>query len=351
MSFPTIDPETRLSRLAAPQGRVPVVLDTDPYNEIDDQYAITYALLSSDRLDVKAIHAAPFANSRSGYDPGVGMAKSVEVANEIVRLMDELEEIVPPPVYGGAPQWMSADDAGFAGSIVTSDSVHNLIALANAQPDNEPLYVVSIGAITNVASAILYEPGIIEKIVVVWLGGHPSTWHDNDEFNLMQDVFASRVILDSGVPLVRMPCINVAEHLLLSREDVQNRVKGRGSIGDYLHDEFLLYGSETSSMARPIWDMAPLAWLINPAWVPTTIIPTPILTVSPLRAAPYNSPYLTHAPALNGSRRAHCTWANDPHRHPCREAYQIRRDPVFADFFAKLDKATKSQENTLIDKR
>jgi purine nucleosidase len=339
MSFPVLSPELHLQRLAPPAGRVPMLLDTDPYNEIDDQFAITYALLSSDKLDVKAIHAAPFANSRSGFDPGVGMAKSVEVANEIVTRLDEIEGIAPPPVYAGADQWMAADDAGFAGSMILSDSVHNLIALANAQPEGEPLYVVAIGAITNVASAILYQPEIIEKIVVVWLGGHPATWHDTAEFNLQQDIFASRVVLDCGVPLVRMPCINVAEHLLLTGDDVQNRVAGCGSIGKYLHEEFEIYGKETQSLARPIWDMAPLAWLINPAWVPTTILPTPILATSPLRGAPYSAPYLSRAIAVDGSRRAHCTWANAPQRHPCREAYRIQRDAIFADFFAKLEQS------------
>lgn len=341
MSFPALADEARLQRLAPPTGRVPMILDTDPYNEIDDQFAITYALLSSDKLDVKAIHAAPFANARSGFDPGVGMAKSVEVAQEIVNRLGKLNGVPSPPVYAGANQWMSADDAGFAGSIITSDAMHNLLALADAQPENELLYVVAIGAITNVASAILFQPDIIEKIVVVWLGGHPANWHDTAEFNLQQDVFASRVVLDCGVPLVRMPCINVAEHLLLTGEDVKNRVAGCGSIGSYLHEEFEIYGQETQSLARPIWDMAPLAWLIDPAWVPTTVLPTPILAASPLRGAPYSAPYLHHAIPADGSRRAHCTWTNDPQRHACREALHLRRDPIFTDFFARLERKTR----------
>jgi purine nucleosidase len=42
-------------------------------------------------------------------------------------------------------------------------------------PDN-PLYIVSTGCITNVASAILIEPQIIKNIVVVWLGGNDLNW-------------------------------------------------------------------------------------------------------------------------------------------------------------------------------
>ena len=39
-----------------------------------------------------------------------------------------------------------------------------------------PLYVVAIGAVTNVISAILMAPEIMERIVVIWLGAHPPYW-------------------------------------------------------------------------------------------------------------------------------------------------------------------------------
>ncbi|MFC1725309.1 hypothetical protein ACFL4T_06755 [candidate division KSB1 bacterium] len=43
-----------------PAGRVRMVLDTDTYNEIDDQFAVVYSLISPERLNVEAIYAAPF---------------------------------------------------------------------------------------------------------------------------------------------------------------------------------------------------------------------------------------------------------------------------------------------------
>ena len=76
-----------------------------------------------------------------------------------------------------------------------------------AQPDDQPLYVVAIGAITNVASALLMKPEIAEKIVLVWLGGHAWTWPDTREFNLIQDVAAARVVFGCGVPLVQLSCM------------------------------------------------------------------------------------------------------------------------------------------------
>ncbi|MER8428187.1 hypothetical protein [Mesorhizobium sp. M1403] len=67
----------RIRMLEAPKGRVRCVLDTDTYNEIDDQFAVVQMLLSADRLDLQAIYAAPFHNARS-ENPGHGMELSYD---------------------------------------------------------------------------------------------------------------------------------------------------------------------------------------------------------------------------------------------------------------------------------
>ena len=64
-----------LSALEWPSGRVDAVLDTDAYNEIDDQFAIAYLLRSRDKINVKAVYAAPFFNDKS-QSPEDGMLKS-----------------------------------------------------------------------------------------------------------------------------------------------------------------------------------------------------------------------------------------------------------------------------------
>ena len=79
----------------------------------------------------------------------------------------------------------------------------------------ETLYVAAIGAPTNIASALLMEPELVKKIVVIWLGGQPLYFPHGIEFNLMQDIEASRVLFNSGVPLVLIPCMNVASLLTI----------------------------------------------------------------------------------------------------------------------------------------
>mgnify|MGYP000498303785 CR=1 FL=1 len=197
MTDTELSPATRVERLELPtaDGSVDLVLDTDTYNEVDDQFAIAHALRSDHT--VEALYAAPFHNQRS-EGSGDGMAQSYD---EIERVLDRMGE--SRPVFRGAKRYMDhAEDA------VESPAVDDLIERAHADRDG-PLYVVSIGAATNVASAIAADASIVEEIVVVWLGGTPHEWHSASEFNLSQDVPAARVLFDSGVPLVQVPTVNV----------------------------------------------------------------------------------------------------------------------------------------------
>ena len=152
--FPKIPNDVMLKKLEPPTGKVSMVLDTDTYNEIDDQFAVIYAVLS-EQIEVEAIHAAPFFNSRSS-GPGDGMERSYE---EILRVLDRLNYQHKDFVFRGPSSYLPHPDQP-----VESDAASHLIELAMADRD-EPLYVAAIGAITNVASAILMEPRIIERIV------------------------------------------------------------------------------------------------------------------------------------------------------------------------------------------
>ncbi len=120
-------------RLAPPAGRIDMVLDSDMYNEVDDQFALAYSLQSADRINLQAVCAAPFLNHRS----------------------------------------KSAADG--------------------------------LAAATNIASALILDPSIAERVVVVWIGGHPHDWPHARDFNLTQDIAAAQVLFDCGVPLIHIP--------------------------------------------------------------------------------------------------------------------------------------------------
>ena len=225
MRFPQISDAVRLERLRPPAGRVRMVLDTDTYNETDDQFALVHALLSPERLAVEAVYAAPFHNERSD-GPGHGMELSYQ---EILRLLERIGRSADGFAFRGSTGYL---DAG--GVPRESEAVRDLVARGLAGPDDDPLYVVAIGAITNVASALLTEPALAGKIVVVWLGGHALTWPDTREFNLRQDVPAARVVLDCGVPLVLVPCMGVTSHLHTSVPEIDRHVAPHGELGAFL---------------------------------------------------------------------------------------------------------------------
>jgi hypothetical protein len=103
MQFPHIPEAVRIQRLEAPTGKVRMVLDTDTYNEIDDQFTVVYSLLSPEKLDVEAIYAAPFCNERSQNNPALGMEQSYE---EILRLLEKLGRSPEGFVFKGSTRFL-----------------------------------------------------------------------------------------------------------------------------------------------------------------------------------------------------------------------------------------------------
>jgi purine nucleosidase len=308
MSFPILSKELLAQRLQPPSGRVRMVLDTDTYNEIDDQFAVVYALRSPEKLSVEALYAAPFTNNRSS-GPGDGMRKSYK---EILRLLERLHVSPAGFVQPGSTAYLGKTPE-------RSPAALDLVERAMAAPDDDPLYVVAIGAITNVASALLIEPEILRKIVVVWLGGNPHALPHTVEFNLMQDVPAARVIFDSGVPFVHVPCLGVASHLLTSKAELSETLTGRNPVCDFLYKRFCEYSRDHFAWNKEIWDIATIGWLIDESWAPSRLVP---------------SPHLVGEWQMN--KGGNLYFEADPQRHLIRECWFLHRNPIFRDLITKL---------------
>jgi len=300
-----MDNITRLKNLERPAGKVDVILDTDAYNEIDDQFAIAYMLANRDKLNVQAIYAAPFYNDKSS-GPKDGMERSYDEIKKVLALIKNTGDI---EVYKGSEQYLSDEKTP-----VISNAAEHLVKLAEGYSPEKPLYIVAIGAITNIASAILIKPEIIENIVVVWLGGTALHWHDIREFNLWQDVAAARVIFGCGVPLVLLPCAGVVSAFTISEAELEKWLLGKNKISDYLARNTI---GEASSYAagkpwsRVIWDVTAVAWLIDGRFFSESIEKSPI-------------------PEYDGH------YAHNQHRHFFRYVYNINRDALLEDLFSKL---------------
>jgi len=304
MQFPKLTDQLRMRRLEPPTGKVRMVLDTDTYNEVDDQFALTYAIKSKEKIELEAVYAAPFHNERS-QSPGEGMELSYD---EILKILGMLKVDSNNFAYKGSTNYLKNINEP-----EESDAVRDLIDRAMKSDDDDPLYVVAIGAITNIASAMLIEPEIIKKIVVVWLGGNALFWDNTTEFNLSQDILSARIVFDSGVPLIQIPCAGVTTHLLTTISELEQYIDGKSEIGTYLTSIVRSYTKDPFAWSKVIWDISTIAWLINPDWVPTHLVHSPIIT-------------------------DHNTWSFDQSRHFIRSAYFVNRDPIFADLFKKIVK-------------
>ena len=274
--------EQFLKNLKSPTGVVDVVLDTDAFNEVDDRYAIAYLLRSKDRLNTKAIYAAPFISDKV-TTVGEGMQTSYDTILEILNLLGE-----NVPVFKGAKSYLKNKNSHLErfyknilnkplceykgepspdseSGYVDSPAVRDLVSRAKNYSPEKPLYVVCIGAITNIASAILMDKSIVENIVVVWLGG--KAWHhvNAKEFNLVQDYNAVRTVMSSGVPFVQLPCLGVVSHFKISKPEIDLWLKGTTPIADYLAKETVkcMNSPKSDFWSTSLYDVAAVAWLIN----------------------------------------------------------------------------------------
>ena len=258
-----------MNNLIRPNGVIDVVLDTDAYNEIDDQYAISLMMKMPGKFNVKALYAAPFLNGKSS-SPEDGMEKSYK---EILNLLDLLKTDFKFVYKGSRGFLLDENTPRF------SPAAEHLVSLAkNYTPDN-PLYVIAIGAITNVASAFILSPEIAKNTIVVWLGGHATHWSDTKEFNMYQDVAAARVIFNSDCKVVQLPCFGVVDRLTTTKPELDYWLKGKNELCDYLikhtTEEAESY-AKGKVWSRVIWDVSAPMWFLGENLMSCKIIPAPI---------------------------------------------------------------------------
>lgn len=357
--FDPLHPDLMKQRLGRPGSMPRVIIDTDTANEIDDQYAVAWALLSQDRLRLEGVTAAPYSfthhrdglyqavaalqeGGASNHDskfvgpfagwakrlldqgrtaddiefvtPDVGELRSYE---EILRVFEACGEDPGGRVFRGSPRHLPSYDEP-----VDSEAAQFIIDQARNREDG-PVYILAMGALPNIGSALLMAPDIIDNIVVVWTSGFPSyaPFSNEPSLNLVQDRLSSRLLFECGVPQVYLPGYHVGAQLTISHPEMEKFVKGRGDIGDYLwhlytnnplHVKYAISGPETKTWV--IWDIINVAWMLDDAYVPT---------------------HVTTSPHLDEE----LYWRKDPARHMMLEAYDVARDAIFEDFYRALERA------------
>ena len=206
--------------------QIRVIISSDVANEADDQYAIVHQLLTP-MFDVRGIIAAHFESKAPGTE--TTMEKSYQ---ELQKLMDAIGMEDVPALHGCTAPLKSDGDAP------ASEGVEFLIREA-LRDDPRPLFVTAQGALTDIAAALNRCPEIAEKLTVVWIGGFPYP-EGGQEFNLMQDVAAGRVLMASRAAVWQLP-VNVYGSMEVTMAELAARVRPCGAVGKYLYEEMEEY--------------------------------------------------------------------------------------------------------------
>jgi inosine-uridine nucleoside N-ribohydrolase len=245
-----------------------VIVDTDAKNEADDQYAIVHALLSP-TLDVRGLIAAHFGTERT-------RASRAESRAEIDLLLELMDRKGTCVVAEGAAAAI-ADEATPA----PSEGAQLIIDESKVAGPDDPLFVLFLGPLTDMASAILLDPGLVARdVVVIWIGGFG---YDADrsypgvEFNLRNDVAAANVVFDSGITVWQVPS-DVYCMVSVGYAELEEKLGGTSALADYLIGQLVEWNATHHGEpieSRSLGDSPAVSLVLYPRGATFRTVPSP----------------------------------------------------------------------------
>jgi inosine-uridine nucleoside N-ribohydrolase len=220
------------------QKKLRMIVHTDCKNEADDQFALAHHLMTP-KFIVTGIIGGHFNLVPREYGDGNTHRASVDEINKVLELMGLSGEY---PVLEGAGYPLKDEKTANPSKAV------DFIIEEALKEDDLPLYISMMGAITDLASAILIEPRICERMTAIWIGG--GKYPDGGfEFNCKQDIAAANVVMNSSISLWQVP-INVYKQMAVSLAELQVRVKPYGKIGKYLFDYMVEFNDKCADISH-----------------------------------------------------------------------------------------------------
>lgn len=234
-----------------------VIIDSDVKNEADDQFALVHALLSP-TLDIRGIIPAHFGTHRT-------LTSQAESRAELELLLTLLRRPQGVRVADGAP-------AALPDEQTPVDSPGARLIIEEAQrADAGPLFIAFLGPLTDVASALLLEPSIVDTdTTVIWIGGPPYGDHlqlgRSVEFNLGNDIAAANVVFGSGIKLWQVTSA-IYRQVNVSYAELRRRVEPCGELGRYLAQQVVDFNTAHHRVAiesRSLGDSPAIALMLEP---------------------------------------------------------------------------------------
>ena len=297
LNIPIVNGWKEIYSLICEKNKYNVILDTDTYNEADDQFALSYLLKSKEIFNIDAITIAPFRHEKWQGT----VSDSIDASyNEACKVFDLLGLKDKSLIYKGSRDYLKN------GYNERNSAVNKIIEIANK---NKKTYILAIGCLTNIALALKSNPDIIDKIEIVWLGSN-FLFGTNKDFNFDQDVEAVKVVFESKVKLTVMPCSPITSNLMTSIYELESELKGKNELCDYLCYRF--YNRAYGPTKRwPLWDISVIAYMINKNWFNTMEVSCPLINTD-------NTFKLTE------------------NRHSIKFVNYLNANEIFKDLFSKL---------------
>lgn len=218
-----------------------VLILSDVTNEADDPFAIAHAVLSPS-LDVRGIVATHYVT------PG-STECSYRAAMELAGILG-IERATP--VVRGAEGPLSSLSEG------SSPSEGACLLVEEAlREDERPLYVLALGALTEVAEALALDPRVVGRFTLVWVGGAPYP-AGGREANLTHDLDAARAVFASELDLWQITCSGYRE-LVVPMAWLEREVAPLGELGRHLCDRVTAFSRQN---ADKFW-VLPECWVLG----------------------------------------------------------------------------------------
>jgi inosine-uridine nucleoside N-ribohydrolase len=243
-----------------------VLLSTDVGAEVDDQWAIAHLVLSP-RVNLLGIVTT--------HTPYLTAQRSAELAQDV---LDHLPIREKPPVVPGSSTPLES-----VSKPQRNEGIDFILETARRYSLEKPLTLLTIGAATDAASALLLEPSLAQRVRMVSMAFH-SVQQGGREFNVQNDPKAWQVILETSVPLT-IGCAEMCIRCLtLSRAQAKELFGGVSPAADYLVGLLEWWFAEHPDLCRqvtgredawPIWDETVTAHVLG--WTEVELLPRPRL--------------------------------------------------------------------------
>jgi len=204
-------------RIVPANQRVPVILDTDIGDDIDDTWALAM-LLKSPELDIRLI----VSDTRDTVYRARLIAKMLEVAG---RTDVPVGVGIPgqKPSYE-EPQraWVKDYDLEDYPGRIYSDGVEAIIDTLNTSP--RPVTLICIGPVTNIAEVLRHDAGVARKAHFVGMHGSINRGYEGKaqpdaEWNVKQDPKSCQVVFAGDWLSRTITPIDTCELAKLTGED------------------------------------------------------------------------------------------------------------------------------------